>query len=195
VKRGILKRISKGIFSLKKINYFTPEINSKLKSLNKKIKKEFPFLELCLWSTAILNEFTIHQTNQIFVIVEVEKDATESIFIFLKEQQKNVFLDPTKEVFDRYITEKRDTIIVKPLVTEAPIQWTKHGNTTSLEKVLVDIFCDDIIFTAFQGNEMGTIYKNAFSKYSVNLRRLFRYADRRGKKEEIKDFINQIYGK
>lgn len=191
----MLKRIGKGLFSLRKTNYFSSEINSKLKFLSRKIKKEFPFLELCLWNTAILNEFTIHQTNQNFTMVEVEKDATESIFVFLKEQKKNVFLEPTKEVFDRYITGKRDTIIVKSLVTEAPVQNTKNGNTTSLEKILVDVFCDNIIFTAYQGNEMKAIYKNAFSKYSVNRSKLFRYAGRRGKKEEIKDFISQIYGK
>ena len=44
------------------------------------------------------------------------------------DQKLEKILDLVKE----YITEKRDTIIVKPLVTEAPIQWTKHGNTTSL---------------------------------------------------------------
>ncbi len=126
------------------------------------------------------------------MIVEVEKDAAKSVFAFLKEQNMNVFLEPSKEVFDRYITENEDTIIVKSLITEAPIINTKSGNTISLEKVLVDIFCDDVIFTAYQGNEMKTIYKNAFSKYSLNLGKLFRYANRRGKKEEIKDFISQI---
>jgi len=193
VKRGIINRVSKGIFSLKRIRPFTPEIDSKLKSLHKKIIKEFPFLELCLWNTSILNEFTIHQTNQNFIMVEVEKGAAKSIFIFLKEQNMNVFFKPSKEVFDRYITENEDTIIVKSLITEAPVINTKSGNTVSLEKVLVDIFCDDIIFTAYQGNEMKTIYKNAISKYSLNQGKLLRYASRRGKKEEIKDFTNQIY--
>ena len=55
--------------------------------------------------------------------------------------------------------------------------------------MLVDIFCDDVIFAAQQGAEMRTIFKAAISKYTVNESRMLRYADRRGKKEVFKNYI------
>ena len=195
VKKGILKRIGRGKFTLGETKHFLPEITSEQKSLQKKIKKEFPFLELCIWNTSWLNEFSIHQTNQYFQVIEVEKEVTQSIFIHLKEQKKNVFLEPTKEVFERYITDNKKVIIVKTLITEAPTLNIDNVNTSSLEKILVDIFCNEIIFSAYQGNEMKTIYKNVFSKYAINENKLLRYANRRGKKEELKNYLKLINGK
>ncbi|MEA3495251.1 MAG: DUF6577 family protein [Bacteroidota bacterium] len=190
VKQGILNRIGKGIFTLGAMNSFIPEISSKEKSLTKKINKEFPYLEFCIWNSSILNEFTLHQASQFYQFIEVERDATQAIFLYLKEKKYSVFLEPTKDVFEKYITENNNLIIVKTLITEAPTQNVDGINTSSLEKILVDIFCDKIIFSAYQGNEMQTIYKEAFSKYSINKSKLLRYADRRGKKEELKKYIN-----
>ena len=194
VKKGVLKRIGRGVYTLKEMKYFQPEITPEQKSLQKKIKKEFPFLDLCIWNTSVINEFTIHQTNQYFQIIEVEKEITQSVFIYLKEQKKNVFLEPSKEVFERYIADNKNVIIVKTLITEAPTLDVNNIKTSSLEKILVDLFCDNIIFSAFQGNEMKTIYKNAFSKYAINESKLLRYANRRGKKEKLKNYLKLING-
>ncbi|OYT17559.1 MAG: hypothetical protein B7C24_01840 [Bacteroidetes bacterium 4572_77] len=172
------------------MNSFMPEISSKEKSLNKKINREFPYLEFCIWNSSVLNEFTLHQANQFYLLIEVEKDATQAIFLYLKENKYSVFLAPTKDVFEKYITENNNLVIVKTLTTEAPTQNVDGINTSSIEKILVDIFCDEIIFSAYQGNEMRTIYKEAFSKYSINKSKLLRYASRRGKKEEIERYIN-----
>tara|TARA_R110000868_G_scaffold240563_1_gene495027 strand:- start:121 stop:366 length:246 start_codon:yes stop_codon:yes gene_type:complete len=56
--------------------------------------------------------------------------------------------------------------------------------------MLVDIFCDNVIFSAQQGAEMRTIFKEVFSKYTYNESRMYRYADRRRKKESFK--LNNI---
>jgi DNA-binding Lrp family transcriptional regulator len=190
VKRGILYRIGKGIFALGAMNSFIPEISLKEKSISKKINKEFPYLEFCIWNTSVLNEFTLHQANQFYQLIEVEKDAIQAVFLYLKENKYSVFLEPTKDIFEKYIIENNNILIVKTLVTEAPTQNIEGINTSTLEKILVDIFCDEIIFSAYQGNEMRIIYNEAFSKYSINRSKLFRYANRRGRKEELKTYIS-----
>lgn len=166
----------------------------KLKTINSKLKNNFPFLTSCLWSSTLLNEFTIHQSNKIFFLIEVEKDAVESIFRFLKDKNYPVFINPSQEVFENYASSENNFIIVKQLISEAPIQTIKNINTVTLEKMLVDIFCDKIIFSAFQGNEMKKIFSSAYIKYSINENRLLRYANRRGKKEQLKKYLNLING-
>ncbi|MBX2965948.1 MAG: hypothetical protein KF845_07365 [Cyclobacteriaceae bacterium] len=64
--------------------------------------------------------------------------------------------------------------------------------TATIEKMLVDIFCDDVIFSAQQGAEMRTIFKNAFDKYTINQSKMLRYADRRRKKEQLSQFVKTI---
>ena len=60
--------------------------------------------------------------------------------------------------------------------------------------MLVDLYCDVDLFQFYQGKEKGTIFKEAFSKYTINKSKLLRYASRRGKKEEIEKQTNQIIG-
>lgn len=187
---GILNRISRGKFETGERKNYIPEISPKLKTIYSKLKKEFPYLKFCVWRTSALNEFMLHQSGNFYVLVEVEKEATQSVFYFLKEANYSVFIDPTNDLLDKYLPPNKDSIIVKTLVTEAPIQNIKGINTTSLEKMLVDIFCDNVIFSAQQGVEMRTIFQEAFSKYTINESRMYRYADRRRKKESFKDYIN-----
>lgn len=192
VQMGILNRIGRGKFEIGERKNYIPEISSKLKTIDSKLKKIFPYLKFCIWQTSALNEFMLHQSGNFYVLVEVDKEATQSVFYFLKETNHSVFIDPTNDLLDKYLPFNKVSLIVKPLVTEAPIQNIKGINTTSLEKILVDIFCDDVIFSAQQGSEMRTIFKEAFSKYTINENRMFRYADRRGKKENFKDYLNSI---
>jgi len=57
---------------------------------------------------------------------------------------------------------------------------------------LVDIFCDEVIFSSQQGAEKRTIFTEAFAKYTINQSKMLRYADRRRKKEELDQFVKTI---
>lgn len=171
-----------------------PEIPKKLKTLNSKLKKDFPFSTICLWSSSFLNEFSIHQSIKTFFLIEVEKDSIESIFNYMKDRNYRVFINPTLNVFKNYISGESDFFIIKPLISESPIQSITNLNTVTLEKMLVDIFCDKIIFSAYQGNEMKTIFITAYNKYAINENKLLRYANRRGKKEQLIKYIELING-
>lgn len=173
---------------------YQPEISADLIKMYNEIKSNFPFIELSIWSTAIVNEFSQHQSNRNFIIIETEKDTNESLFYFLKEHYENVFLDPNRLILEQYIFDIPNAIIIKPLLSESPLQEVKGVNTTTLEKMLVDIYCDIDLFIAFQGNEKKIIYSKAFEKYTINNNKLLRYASRRGRKDEIEKFISQIIG-
>lgn len=134
----------------------------------------------------------IHQPGRFYILVEVEKDAAQSVFFYLKEHKTPVFIEPTEDLIEKYFPNQQETIIVKSLVSEAPLQTINNINIPTIEKILVDIFCDDIIFAAQQGSEMKTIFLEALSKYTVNESRIMRYADRRRKKESFREYLNTI---
>jgi len=58
--------------------------------------------------------------------------------------------------------------------------------------MLVDIFCDNNIFSAQQGSEMRNIFNGAINKYNVNESRMLRYADRRRRKENLINYLKTI---
>ncbi len=131
----------------------------------------------------------IHQPGRFYQLVETEKDATESIFYFLKESEKDVFLRPSEETLNQYAIDKKEITIVTHLVTEAPVQTIDNVPTATLEKILVDVFCDNILFGAQQGRELKNIFSNTFEKYIVDEPKLLRYAARRKRKEDLQKFI------
>lgn len=171
---------------------FIPDLPSKLKTLNNKLRKNFPYLDYCLWTSALFNEFMLHQPGKFFLIVEVEKDATESVFFFMRQNNYSVFLEPSKELLNKYILDEKETWIVKSLVSEAPTQSISGIQSTTIEKLLVDLFCDSIILDAQQGAERDRIFKDVFEKYTVNENKMLRYADRRGKKKEFDEYLDRI---
>lgn len=190
VKKGVIKRVGRGRFEIGTNRIYSPVITKKLVTLYSAIRKEFPYINLCIWSTSVLNEFMIHQPGRFYSLVEVEKEVTQSVFYFLKEKRYAVFLEPTRDIIEKYVNYEEETIIVKPLVTEAPLQNLGSVIVPTLEKMLVDIYIDDLIFTAQQGVEMRTIFLEAMSKYSVNKNRMLRYAQRQGKRNSLEEYLN-----
>lgn len=189
---GVLSRIGKGKFTLDKDNIFIPQVSSKVKTLYTKLHKQFPFLQICVWNTSILNELMLHQPGRFYILIEVEKDSMEAVFYFLKEKEKNIFLDPSADILSRYASGEKEAIIVKSLVSEAPTQKIQGVETVTLEKILVDIFTDEILFAAQQGSEMQQIFTEAFNKYTLHESRMLRYADRKRKKEAFDRYLNRV---
>lgn len=192
VQEGVLQRIGRGKFSLGEGRKYIPEISSVTKSVYKKLKAEFPYARFCVWSTSVFNEFMQHQPNRFFILVETDKETTSPAFYFLRELKKSVFIEPTNDILDKYLVNDKDVFVIKQLVSEAPTQNISKVETATIEKMLVDIFCDDVIFSAQQGGEKRTVFKEAFANYTINQSKMLRYANRRRKKEELSRFVNTI---
>jgi hypothetical protein len=56
---------------------------------------------------------------------------------------------------------------------------------------MVDLFADENLFHFYQGSEMINIYEKIIDRYSINFTKLFSYAKRRKKEQEIKQFISK----
>jgi len=192
IKKLVISRIAQGEYILGSTKAYQPVPESELLTLYKKLKKEFPLLPFCVWSTKLLNEFMLHQPFHFFILVETESDATETVFNYLKEFNKEVFFNPDENTLYLYAFRYKRSIIVKNLVTEAPMQTIEKIQTISIEKMLVDIFCDRSIFNAQQGSELEQIFTEAFSKYSVNKTKLIRYASRRAKRKKMNEFLHYL---
>lgn len=192
IQKGVLQRIGRGKFSLGEGRKYIPEISRVTKSTFKKLKAEFPYANFCVWNTSVLNEFMQHQPNRFFILVETDKETTNSAFYFLREIKKSVFIEPTKDILEKYIVNEKEVFVIKPLITEAPTQKINDVETPTIEKMLVDIFCDEVIFSAHQGAEKRTIFAEALNKYTINQSKMLRYADRRGKKDELHQFVKSI---
>lgn len=171
---------------------FSPTFSSEIRELNTFIKTAFPYTEYLIWETRILHEFMLHQPGQNQIIMEVEKDAAASVFNFLNDRYTGrVFLQPDREIIERYALRSADSIIISALLIQAPIQRVNNIPCPKLEKILVDVFANDEKFFVFQGQELVHIYEIAFRTYRISEKTLFRYAQRRKVHQKLKAFIRQ----
>mgnify|MGYP000761729846 FL=1 len=187
-------RVSYGKYKLNEDlkHEFLYEPNEFMLSLNKHIKEKFPFIDYCIWQPSVFASMMLHVPAVRTTLVDVEREAMESVFMTLQsiESAIPVLLNPNQEDADRYITN-RDMIIVRPLVKEAPIDIIDGCPVPTLEKMLVDAISDKEL-QHLQGNELYTIYSNAFSDYAIKKTRLLRYAARRNRKQKVEQIINTI---
>ncbi|MBA4283839.1 MAG: hypothetical protein C0432_06070 [Candidatus Puniceispirillum sp.] len=188
-KDGLINNLSRGIYTIGKIETFSPKINPKLKKIAARIHKTYPFINYCVWDSSWLNDLMRHQPFKHFAIVEVEKIAAEQVFNDLNNNFPNVYINPDNTFFDRYISVLDNVVIVKNLNSEAPTLKLNELTIPTLEKILVDILIDDNLFAAQQG-ELDFIFKSAFDKYAINESKMKRYAARRNRETQLENIIN-----
>lgn len=190
--KKIVTPISRGLFSFDYKPVFKPEICENERKIYSKIDKQFPTLQQCIWSTKVLNDFMVHQPGRFLTIFEIENEALEPVFHFLKDLNiRNVFLQPEEKEMERYVYDAEFPIIIQSLISKTPTQKVKGITTITLEKMIVDIYSDKKLFNAFQGNELVNIINNAFHHYSIDFTKLFSYAKRRRKETDLMEYLSQ----
>ena len=192
VNTGIIQRVGRGKYKLGKQKEFIPIISKEIKHLYSKLKEEFPFLDISIWSTKWITQWMLHVPSSYETIIEVEKGSEENIFYFLSNIQDNVFLNPSKDILNKYVNTAKPIIIIKNLVTGAPLQIVENIQIPSIEKIIVDLIVDDALYSAYQGRDLYSILENAYEYNTINKDKLLRYANRRSKGKQLEEFIIKI---
>jgi len=188
VQSGVIQRVGRGVYGLGKSNPFQMDLSLQIKKIAGSIKKEFPYTNFCVWELTMINLFSHNLINFNLLFIDVERAAVDAVYYKLKERQKNVV--NIRKTYDD-ISDLAGNVCIRPLVSHAPTQLQSQISVASLEKILVDLATDKE-FLPFQGNEIFTIFKNAFEKYTINKSSMLRYAARKEKRENINEIINTI---
>jgi len=190
VNSGVLSRTGRGLYQLGTGHNYTPELSPRILKINKLLKKRFPLISYCVWDSGMLNEFAQHLSSYHFILVDIERDVAESVYFQLKEEFSGVFLRPSEMLLNNVLSDFRLPLVVRYLVSESPISMRNDMPVVTVEKMLVDIFSDPE-FGYLIGSERRAIFSNAYYKYIINENKLLRYAARKGKKEEIQNYIQK----
>jgi hypothetical protein len=187
--RGIIQNMGRGVYAFPQSNKnFQPRITEEASRIYQTIRKSLPYTKIALTDTAWLNEFMVHQVFKTYIVIEVEKEAALSAFNNLPHEFKQSYLNPGRDVFDYYIVHNDQPVIINSMISESPLSETNDIIVAALEKILVDLVSNELLYAA-QQEERKTIFVNAFSKYFVNMSKLRRYARRRNRMEQIEELI------
>ena len=147
-------------------------------------------VKFCLWSTRWLSDWMIHQPGRFLTMVEAESLSAESVFYYLKDENYlNVYYNPDDKLLERYVYEEQESIIVKQLITKAPLKRSKGIAFPTPEKILVDLFIERKLFAPYQGTDLIQIFNTVYKQYTLNITKMLAYAKRRTKEKELMEFI------
>ena len=194
-KKDIIKTIGRGLYVISYKPKYRPVLSDSVLKIASKTNERFEEIQYAIWENQWLNEFTLHQVSNQMIVVEVEKEFTESLYYYLNDSLKmDFFLNPDDKEIEFYISESAVPVVIKRLVTRAPISKLKDKKNVvpvaTLEKIMVDLFADENLYHFYQGSELINIYEKILERYSINFTKFFSYAKRRKKEQEIKQFMN-----
>lgn len=189
--RSNLTEIYRNVYSFSDKPYFQPQKERLLRKIVSIFEKEYTEINYCVWKTSWLHQFMIHQPSRHFTIFETEKDVVESVFFLLKSPKWQVFINADNNTINNLSMEDKEVIVVKSIHSRSPTLFQDQILIPSLEKILIDVFCDSELFSSYSGQELSNIYKYAEKKYQINYTRLLYYASRRNRKREVLEFLLQ----
>lgn len=187
--KGIIIDVKRGVYSFNVKAKYNPRPDYFINKARRLFTDQYPEIDYCIWSSAWLHEFMLHQPFSYFYIFETEKDMLQTAFELFKDNNIKTYLEPDKEMMLDYVGENKNALIIKLLNARSPKIKIQNNKVPALEKILTDAFCDKEIFYFYQGEEMRTIFETAISKYNINFSSLLRYADVRERKTDIKDYL------
>lgn len=151
------------------------------------IEEQYPYLGFAIFEFVQMNDFVNHLVAHNVIFLSVESDTMEFVFDSLKEKYPGkVLINPTVDIYHQYWSD--NMVVIVKLITEAPKGQGKSWHTR-LEKLLVDIMSEPLLLASISESEYPGIYMDAFERYYIDEKCLFRYANRRKSAKKIKELM------
>lgn len=182
--RGELARIGHGVYAKSSKQRFDYSPGEDIKRLFESLKAEYPLAHFCIYGGDIFEPLQHHLSYNALTYVEADKYLTETLFHRFKDAGQKVFHKPSKELFYDYVDLSSPAIIVKQLISGAPLNKGGKVPVPTVEKLLVDIRRDSD-FDYLSEQESLYMLTTAADMYNINRSSLLRYAGRRGIREEF----------
>ncbi|MBN2683110.1 MAG: hypothetical protein JXR58_11420 [Bacteroidales bacterium] len=193
-KKGIVCDVAKSKYIINNKSLYIPGPDKLIRKINKLFVSKYENVDYCIWSTAWLANFMHHIPFSYFHLIETDKDVCESAFYHLKDNGINIYLEPDAKQIEKYVLPEDDSVMIRPIITRAPIKKEQNIRFASIEKILVDIFCDQDKFYLYSGREQDWIFENILDSYNINFSTLFAYAERRKRDKELREYLLKNFG-
>lgn len=143
----------------------------------REMKKAFPLLDFCCWSTVQFNPFAQHLIAQPTIFLYAESDSLESIAETLRETGWNAWANPMQKDIERFVRPGEKTVILRPSISKQPIG---NNHVAPIEKALVDLMVEASKLQLMDVGEAQLIVDNVFRAGIVQVAVMIGYSEIRG---------------
>ena len=153
--------------------------------------KEIPVL---YYNSSFFNGLTSLQVQTEYVIIGIESYAQDYLLdCFRKNNIKAISSSDLFELKRLFKMDFHFDYVTKSINEDTPQNKSKNGsfNYPKIETLLVDVLSDKLLNSTYS-SEVNNIFRNALSKYAININTLLRYAKKKGVLEEIHEIFREI---
>jgi hypothetical protein len=177
-------------------SWTNPPLPEPLNEWIEPLRQAFPYLTICLWSTRWLQPLLMHLPFTEYGLIEVERSAVDAVWAFCQDKltvQPDRLPVPVVRagdwpVLESYLSNAPVIGVVKPLISESPLQPLASVSTITVEKLLVDLLADRELFFAYQ-EDLTRIVEGLSRQSVINGNRLRRYARRRNHLPQLEQLL------
>ncbi len=196
VQENVIRRVRKNVYSVGGGKYlYRHTYSDEAIEIAALLHERFTDLKFTILELFQLNSFANHLIGRNTIYVYAEKELFNSVFDALKQAYPgSVLRNPALGEYWDYWHD--GMIILLPLISQSPTDKTVFWHEC-IEKLLVDIIADKVVFNSYMDYDLPYIFDNAFTIYSVNTSALMRYAKRRNADDKIRriaDKANEEWG-
>lgn len=162
--------------------------NSRVLTLSKFLRREFPYTKFIIWNTKQLQSLYHHLQQHHITFIEVEKEAVLSFYEKISIKYRNTTIEQqTKEYFNS-INIVKDPVIVRKLLSRSPVK--KYS--PELEKILIDMYIDIERYKYISFSDYWELWRALLSDYRISIGHFYNYSKRRNCYGELCSEINKI---
>ena len=113
-KAGLIISVRKAVYAFSNKPVYKHPENKFITKLSQLFSGQYPGINYCIWSSAWLYDFTIHQPAQFFYIFETEPDMVETSFNLLKDHEYKAFINPDEQTIQLYVMGEKMPLLSSP---------------------------------------------------------------------------------
>jgi len=191
VRQGKAVRIGRGVYGFISKKRFKPEMSEETRRACSILQKQFKYLVVTVTDSGMLGQFMNLQPFSTVVVIETRKSAVSSVLSELRRGGVDAYAKRDYAKLKRYVVSSQPFLVRTELVVNPSLIQEENYRSSNLEKLLVDIVCDDDIYGQYQGEELINIYSNATDRYAVNYSQMLKYATARKKKAVVQKMLQE----
>jgi len=153
----------------------------------REVKKAFPLLDFCCWSTAQFNAFALHLIAQPTIFIYTESDALDTVVEALKSKGWHAWANPGKTEAEKYVRPGDKAVILRPAISKQPVAV---DHTTTIEKALVDLKVESRKLQLHDESEVQRIIDGVLGAGTVQLPVIIGYSEIRGVKIQSGEIVH-----
>jgi hypothetical protein len=189
VKQGKASRVGRGLYSFVAKPQFQSSVSAGTETACDLLSEKFRYLPVTVTDTTALSEFMNLLPFSTVVSLETKKSAADSVLSALRKGGIEAYAKRDFIRMERYVSSSQPIVVRSELTVNPSLPQKNNLRRANLEKILVDLVCDEDIYSQYQGEELRNIYVGATERYAVNYSQLLKYAAARKKKPEVVELL------